>query len=158
MSEHEGRETSHELVERLIQEHIDKTSPDLIAGDYQDYRRAKGLLTACAEKVIIQECLLAEGKRVHRSHIQRKILETFIRTYGWDYSLEVRHDGGAIAWVNAIAWARANLASPKEKILEKEGDVEGGDYLLVRDAEELARKKLRERDMLALRAEKEKVI
>ena len=154
----EKRETIEELVERLIREHDDRTSPDLIAGDHQDYRRAKGLLTACAEKVIIQECFLAEGKSIKQDYMNRRILHSFILQYGWDYSLEVRHNGGTLVWVNAIAWGRAHLADPVETILVPADEVEGGQYLLVRDADERARKKLRERDMLSLRVEKEGMI
>jgi hypothetical protein len=148
-------ETIDERIDRLMKERREKTSPNLLAGKYEEFDQVKGVLTAFAETFVIEECLSA-GKMVDRECMERKLLKKFMLTRGWDLSLEVRLNNGHVRWAHSIAWARERLAHPEVRILVKADDVPGRHYLLVANAEEIARKKLQEENMQSVRAEKEK--
>ena len=146
-------ETIDDRIERLVVERRDRTSSDVIAGHYDEYIHEKRLLTAHAERIIMEECL-SNGPIVDRDDMERKILRTFMSTQGWYPSLEVRFEGGSIRWINAIAFARKYLVD--ENVLMKKNNVPGHDYMLVTGAEEIARKKLQEQIMRSIQREKEK--
>jgi hypothetical protein len=74
--------------------------------------------------------------------MKRIILNTFMHSYDWDVYLERRFHRSSVRWVNAIAWARANLADLKVNILMKEKYVPSGGYLLVADAAKIERRRL----------------
>jgi hypothetical protein len=82
-----------------MRERRDRTSPSLLAGNFEEFDQAKGILTAFAEMFIVEECLLA-GKMVDRENMERKLLKKFMLTRGgmnpWRCALIMGMLGGSI--------------------------------------------------------------
>lgn len=144
-----------ELIERLMAEKHNRTSVEVITNNSEEWGHDLAVMRDHAEPIILTELMeyRPPGAIVPCDFMDRLILRTFLASHRWRLSLEVRLKGGNLRWVNAVAFARKQLV--ELGLLMSADAVSGGDYQLVTGAEDMARKRLFQQEVQALRAQHE---
>lgn len=152
MADNSDRQRAIEkLVDRLMAEKNGRTSVDVTANNSEEWDHDRRVMKNHATRVILAEFeYRPPGAVVPKDFMERHILRTFLASYAWRPSLEVRLNGGVLGWSKSVDWARGDLVT--DKLLMSANDVPGSGYQLVSGAEQMVQEHLREQEVQTLRA------